>query len=81
MFSFFWMLIILFGATVVFYAAFASFIYYWHEKKTTVAVVPMIFTFEFLLVGLAVVSAVYFTILYRAEIFEALKVLLKPPQI
>jgi len=49
---------ILFAATLVFYLVFFGLVYYWHEKKTTFVVVPLIYTFEFFLVGFLIVSIV-----------------------
>ena len=49
---------ILFAATLIFYIVFFSLVYYWHEKKTTFVVVPLIFTFEFFLIGFLIVSIV-----------------------
>ncbi|OGZ71720.1 MAG: hypothetical protein A2904_02065 [Candidatus Staskawiczbacteria bacterium RIFCSPLOWO2_01_FULL_33_9] len=49
---------ILFVATLIFYIVFLSLVYYWHNTKTTVVVVPLIFTFEFFLIGFLVVSIV-----------------------
>ena len=59
---------ILFGATLIFYIVFFSLVYYWHEKKTTFVVVPLIFTFEFFLIGFLVVSIVSILLEYLPKI-------------
>jgi len=51
-------LITLFFATVIFFIVFFSFIYYWHVKKLTFIVMPVIFTFEFFVTGFFVVCIV-----------------------
>ena len=51
-------LIVLFVMTAIFYIVIFSFIYYWHLKKLTFVVVPIIFTFEFFLTGFVIVSIV-----------------------
>lgn len=43
----FWGTIAVLGATAIYYIVFYSLLYYWHEKKTTFVVVPLLFTFEF----------------------------------
>lgn len=52
----FWGTIILFAVTLIFYGVFFSLIYYWHQKKITYVVVPLIFTFEFFLVAFLVIG-------------------------
>jgi hypothetical protein len=42
--------------TAIFYIVLFSFIYYWHLKKTTYIVVPIIWTFEFFTIGFFAVS-------------------------
>ncbi|MBI3631598.1 MAG: hypothetical protein HY219_01900 [Candidatus Staskawiczbacteria bacterium] len=49
---------ILFAATLIFYIVFFSLVYYWHEKRATFIVVPIIYTFEFFLAGFLVVSII-----------------------
>jgi len=44
--------------TAIFYIVFFSFFFYWHLKRITYIVVPVIFTFEFFVIGLFVVSLV-----------------------
>jgi len=48
-------LIVLFAATAIFYIVLFSFIFYWHLKNISYLVVPVIFTFEFLLAGFLIV--------------------------
>ena len=63
---------ILFIATLIFYIVFFSLVYYWHEKKTTFVVVPLIFTFEFFLIGFLIVSIVLILIEYLPQILRTL---------
>ena len=60
---FFWGTIMLFIATAIFYIVFVSLVYYWHEKKITYVVVPLIYTFEFFIVGFFVMA--FFSILLQ----------------
>ena len=55
---FFTGLIVLFVMTAIFYIVLFSFIYYWHLKKLSFVVVPLIFTFEFLIAGFFIVCIV-----------------------
>jgi hypothetical protein len=65
-------LIVLFIMAAIFYIVFFSFIFYWHFKRVTFIVVPIIFTFEFFVMGFLVVAVVsiiinYLPILVRAS--------------
>ena len=51
-------LTVLFIGTAIFYIVLFSFIYYWHLVKISYVVVPIFFTFEFLLIGFFVVCIV-----------------------
>lgn len=51
-------IITLFICTAIFYIVLFSFIYYWHLKKTSYIIVPMIWAFEFFVMGFFVVSIV-----------------------
>lgn len=66
-----WGVLILFGATLIYYIVFFSLIYYWHLKRITYVIVPLIFTFEFfllafLVVGLGLIVANYFPVVWEA---------------
>ena len=58
---------ILFVATLIFYVVFFSLVYYWHDKKTTFVIVPLIFTFEFFLIGFLIVSIVSILLEYLPQ--------------
>jgi hypothetical protein len=65
-------LIVLFVMTAISYTVLFSFIFYWHLKKISYVVVPMVFAFEFLIMGFFVVSIVsiifnYLPVLIRAS--------------
>ena len=47
---------VLFISTAIFYVVLFSFIYYWHLKKTSYVIVPMIWTFEFFVIGFFIVA-------------------------
>ena len=61
---------ILFIATLIFYIVFFSLVYYWHEKKTTFVVVPLIFTFEFFLIGFLIVSIISILLEYLPQVLN-----------
>lgn len=63
---------ILFVATIVFYIVFFSLIYYWHEKKTSFVVVPVIFTFEFFAIGFFIVSIISIILEYLPKVLNYL---------
>ena len=64
-------LIVLFAMTAIFYIVLFSFIYYWHLKKISFVVVPVFFTFEFLVLGFCVVSIVSIIINYLPVLVRA----------
>jgi len=66
------LLIILFALTAVYFIVFFSFIYYWHLKKTSFVVVPVIFTFEFFLIGFLIISIIYIAIKYIPFVIKLL---------
>jgi hypothetical protein len=63
-------LIVLFAFTAVFYIVFFSFIYYWHQVKVSFVVLPIVFTFEFFLMG-------FFTVVIVSIIINYLPVLIR----
>ncbi|MEK7658869.1 MAG: hypothetical protein AAB352_03345 [Patescibacteria group bacterium] len=67
------LLIALFIATAIYYAVFFSLIYYWHLKKITFVIVPLIFTFEFFAVGFLIISIIYILIKYLPQLFVLFK--------
>jgi len=67
---FFWGTIILFIATAIFYIVFFSLVYYWHEKKTTFVIVPLLYTFEFFAIGFFIVSLVSLLMQYLPDILK-----------
>ncbi len=66
---FYTLLIALFTATALFYIVFFSLVYYWHLKKTTYVIVPLIFTFEFFFAGFLIISIIYILINYLPQLF------------
>jgi len=65
-------IVVLFVMTAIFYIVTFSFIFYWHLKKVTFVVVPMIFTFEFFISGFLVVSIVSIILNYLPVLARAL---------
>ena len=64
-------LTVLFVMAAIFFIVLFSFIYYWHLKKLSYIVVPIVFTFEFLAMGFFVVSIVSIIINYLPVIVRA----------
>ncbi|OGZ64084.1 MAG: hypothetical protein A2998_00095 [Candidatus Staskawiczbacteria bacterium RIFCSPLOWO2_01_FULL_37_25b] len=64
------LLIVLFIATAIFYIVFFGFIYYWHLKKTSFVVVPVIFTFEFFLTGFLIVVIISLALNYAPYLLK-----------
>ena len=67
-------LIVLFAMSAIFYIVFFSFIYYWHLRKVTFVVVPVIFAFEYFAIGFLVVSIVSITLEYLPWLLGAVGV-------
>ena len=64
-------LIVLFGATAIFYIVFFSFIFYWHLVKVSFVVVPVIFAFEFFVMGFFVVTITSIILNYLPGLIRA----------
>lgn len=71
-----WLTIALLVATLIFYLIFASFIYYWHEKKTSLLILPLLSTFEFLLTGFLVICLIGLSLQFYPDIINTIKLLL-----
>ncbi len=67
---FFWLSIALLVATLIYYLIFAGFIWYWHEKWTSVVMVPLLFTFEFFLFGFLIICLIAIVIQYGPAAFS-----------
>jgi len=65
--------IVLLIATAIYYIVFFSFIYYWHQKIATVIIVPMIFTFEFFIIGFLIISIASIVVTFLPEILTIIK--------
>ncbi|OGZ72255.1 MAG: hypothetical protein A2908_03895 [Candidatus Staskawiczbacteria bacterium RIFCSPLOWO2_01_FULL_38_12b] len=66
----FWANIVLLVATALFYAVLFSLVYYWHEKKATFIVVPLLYTFEFFITGFFLVSFLVILLQYLPDIVK-----------
>jgi hypothetical protein len=64
-------IITLFACAAIFYIVLFSFVYYWHLKKISYVIVPMIFAFEFLIMGFFVVSIVSIILNYLPVVIRA----------
>ncbi len=66
----FWGIVFLFSATLIFYAVFFAFIYYWHETRVSYVIVPVIFTFDFFLPAFLVVTLVVIILQFLPDILK-----------
>jgi len=65
-----WGTITLFVATAIFYIGFFALIYYWRVTRANFVVVPIIFTFEFFLIGFLIVSIISLVLQYLPEVLN-----------
>jgi hypothetical protein len=63
-------LIVLFSSAAVFYIVIFSFIFYWHLKKQSFIVLPVVFTFEFFVTGFLIISLVSIIIKYSPDLIR-----------
>jgi len=66
----FWGTIILLIATLIYYIVFLSLVYYWHEKKITYVIVPLLYTFEFFIVAFLIVALICIVLQYLPEMIQ-----------
>lgn len=71
---FFFGTIILLVTTLIFYVVFVSLIYYWREKNLSVVVIPLLFTFEFFVIGFLIVSLISILFQFLPDIVTFLNV-------
>lgn len=64
-------LIVLFVMAAIFYIVLFGFIFYWHLRRVSFVVVPMIFSFEFLVKGFFVVSIIAMALEYLPVLIKA----------
>ena len=64
-------IVTLFVAAAIFYIVLFSFIFYWHLKKITFVVIPVIFAFEFFVMGFFAVSIVAIIFNYLPLLIQA----------
>jgi phosphoglycerol transferase MdoB-like AlkP superfamily enzyme len=64
-------LIVLFSLTAIFYIVLFSFIFYWHLKKITFILLPILFIFEYFVMGFLMVSLVSIILNYLPVIVVA----------
>jgi ABC-type multidrug transport system permease subunit len=62
--------IILLVATAIYYVVFFSLIYYWHEAKLSYLILPVIYTFEFFIVGFLIISIISILVYYFPELLK-----------
>ena len=63
-------LITLAASTIVFYIVLFSFIFYWHLVKVSFVVIPVIFAFEFFVIGFFIVSIVSIILNYLPDLIR-----------
>lgn len=57
--SYFYLGIIILGVfTIAYYLVFLGLFIYWHDRKTSIVIPPLIFAFRFFLAGFLIVSAI-----------------------
>jgi hypothetical protein len=71
--AFFVGLVVLFSMSAVFYVVLFSFIFYWHLRRISFVVVPMVFTFDFFLIGFLIISIIYLVIKYLPDLIKILQ--------
>jgi hypothetical protein len=59
---------VLLVVTAILFIVLFSFVYYWHLKKVTFFVVPMVFIFEFFVAGFFVISIATIILNYLPEL-------------
>lgn len=64
-------LITLLASTAVFYIVLFSFIFYWHLKKISYIIVPLIFAFEFFVAGFFIISIGSIILIYLPELIRS----------
>jgi hypothetical protein len=64
------LLIVLFIATAIYYVVFFSLTYYWHVAKTTFVVLPVVYAFEFFIVGFLIISIISIVVNYLPVILK-----------
>lgn len=64
-------LVVLFASSAVFYIVIFSFIFYWHLKKVSFVVLPLVFAFEFFVMGFFVISLVSLILKYLPVLIRA----------
>ena len=64
------LVILLLIATAIYYIVFFSLSYYWHEAKTSYVILPVIYSFEFFLIGFLAISIVSIILNFSPEILQ-----------
>jgi len=65
-------IITLLAVSAVFFIVLFSFIYYWHLKKISYVVVPVVFTFEFFITGFFIVAIVSIILNFLPALIRAM---------
>ena len=66
--------LVLFGATIIFYIGAVLLLYYWHEAKPTFIVLPMLYSFNFFIIGFLLLALVAILFQYTPEILPMLNI-------
>jgi len=68
---FFWLTVALLILTAIFYIVCVSLVYYWHEKRATYVIIPLLYTFEFFITGFLMISVISIVLQYLPDILKA----------
>lgn len=64
-------LVVLGVMSAIFFIVIFSFIFYWHLRKLSFIILPLVFTFEFFVMGFFVVSLVSIILNYLPQVIRA----------
>ncbi len=64
-------LTVLFIGTAIFYIVIFSFIFFWHLKKISFIVLPLLFTFEFFIMGFFAIAIISIILQYLPVLIGA----------
>ncbi|OGZ69881.1 MAG: hypothetical protein A3D44_03205 [Candidatus Staskawiczbacteria bacterium RIFCSPHIGHO2_02_FULL_42_22] len=67
---FFWGSIALLIATLIFYAVFFALANYWKETPVNLVVVPLLYTFDFFIIGFVVIASLSIFFQYLPDIIK-----------
>ncbi len=69
----FWASITLFIVTLIYYLVWLGLVWYWHEKKTSLLIIPLLYTFDFFIIAFLVMSLVVIVLTYTPDIIQLIQ--------